>query len=175
MTQPCAQDLRETVVRAAASLRAMTADRARARPAAGKWSAQEIIGHLIDSASINHHRFVRARFRDDLEFDSYDQVEWVLAQDYQNAAWTELLDLWEAFNLHLSHVIDRTPDTVLDLPREKHNLDVIAWETVPRDESATLRYLMRDYVAHLEHHLRQIDINLAPEPGRQRRENAIQP
>lgn len=28
----------------------------------GKWSAKQIIGHLIDSASNNHQRFVRAQF-----------------------------------------------------------------------------------------------------------------
>jgi hypothetical protein len=29
------------------------------RPHAGGWSAREILGHLIDSASRNHERFVR--------------------------------------------------------------------------------------------------------------------
>ena len=31
-------------------------------PAPGKWSPKQIIGHLIDSASNNHQRFVRVQF-----------------------------------------------------------------------------------------------------------------
>jgi len=46
---------------------------AASRPAPGKWSQKEIIGHLIDSASNNHGRFVRAQLQDDLIFAGYDQ------------------------------------------------------------------------------------------------------
>jgi hypothetical protein len=38
----------------------------------------------------------------------------------------------------------------------RHNLHEMAWQPVPRDEPATLDYFMRDYVGHLEHHVRQI-------------------
>ena len=43
------------------------------RPRPDKWSPREIVGHLIDSASNNHQRFVRAQFQDDLTFTGYDQ------------------------------------------------------------------------------------------------------
>ena len=33
-----------------------------------KWSLKEIIGHLIDSASNNHQRFVRLQFGDLVNF-----------------------------------------------------------------------------------------------------------
>ena len=55
-------------------LLAMDEERATIRPGAGKWSPKEIIGHLIDSASNNHQRFVRAQFTDDLVFSGYQQV-----------------------------------------------------------------------------------------------------
>ena len=51
---------------AAARLRGVTEADAAKRPAPGKWSAKEVIGHLIDSAAHNHQRFVRARWQDDL-------------------------------------------------------------------------------------------------------------
>ena len=43
------------------------------RPSPGRWTKKEVIGHLIDSASNNHQRFVRARFQDDLVFPGYEQ------------------------------------------------------------------------------------------------------
>jgi hypothetical protein len=40
-------------------------------------------------------------------------------------------------------------------PRARHNLDELAWQTIPAAQPATLDYFMRDYVGHLKHHLRQ--------------------
>ena len=63
-----------------------------------KWSKKEIIGHLIDSASVNHERFIRAQFKDDLVFPGYNQDKWVEVQNYQNANWGSLIELWKNFN-----------------------------------------------------------------------------
>jgi hypothetical protein len=49
-------DFRQTVDRAADRLPAFSNDEAAIRPAPGKWSRKEIVGHLIDSASNNHGR-----------------------------------------------------------------------------------------------------------------------
>ena len=163
-----AQDLRETVLNAADKLRAFSAERAAQPRAPRKWSPKQIIGHLVDSASNNHQRFVRARFRTDLRFDGYDQDAWVDAQAYDSAEWSELLDLWTSFNLHIARVMETTPSAALQALRSNHNLDMLAWETVPADEPVSLEYFMRDYVAHLKHHLRQIDTDLAEPPSRQR-------
>jgi hypothetical protein len=59
-------------------------EQAAKRPAADKWSPKEIIGHLIDSASNNHGRFVRAQLQDELIFSGYEQSEWVAIQQYQH-------------------------------------------------------------------------------------------
>jgi hypothetical protein len=126
------------------------------RPAPGKWSPREIIGHLIDSASNNHQRFVRAQFQQDLVFPGYAQDAWVSAQKYQDAPWGELLALWRSFNLHIARVMEAVPAGDRLRPRAMHNLDEIAWKSVPRDKPATLDYFMEDYVAHLQHHLGQI-------------------
>lgn len=160
--------LRDAVRRAAPALRTISPAAAARRPGPGKWSPVEILGHLVDSASNNHQRFVRARFRADLRFDGYDQDAWVDVQRWAEAPWLEVLDLWRAFNLHLARLIEGTPDDVLDTPRADHNLDAIGWETVPAHEPATLAYFMRDYVGHLQHHLRQIDAGLAEPPRPQR-------
>ncbi len=149
-------DFRETVERGAAAMLEISEAEAARRPAPGKWSPKEIVGHLIDSASNNHQRFVRAQFQDDLVFAGYAQDAWVAAQRYQQAPWPALVELWRAYNLHLAHVIEAVPEAVRLRPHRRHNFHQIAWQTVPEDTPATLDYFMRDYAAHLKHHLRQI-------------------
>ena len=148
--------LRGAIEKSTPSLKEMSDEMTRRRPAPGKWSPREIIGHLIDSASNNHQRFVRAQFQEDLVFPGYAQDAWVSAQKYQDAPWDELLTLWRSFNLHIAHVMETASPEVRLRPRARHNLDELAWRPVPRHEPATLDYFMADYVAHLQHHLRQI-------------------
>lgn len=156
-TEPAyATDLRDTVTRAAADLRTISEDLAGVRPAPGRWSIKEIIGHLIDSASHNHQRFVRARWQDDLVFQGYQQDDWVAAEDYQSASWDDLVTLWHTYNHHVARVMTTVPADVARREHRRHNLDQIAWQAVPADQPATLEYFMRDYVAHLKHHLRQV-------------------
>jgi RimJ/RimL family protein N-acetyltransferase len=126
------------------------------RPAPGKWSPKEVIGHLIDSASVNHERVVRARDLDDLVFSPYDQDAWVASQRPGDASWQDLLDLWLGFNRHLARVFEATPEEERCRPRTHHNFGVIAFRALSPDVTSTLDYLMKDYVVHLEHHVTQI-------------------
>lgn len=121
-----------------------------------RWSAKQILGHLIDSATNNHARFVTAQIKDDLVFPGYDQNNWVEIQHYQQASWSRLVDLWRAYNLHLLHVMASTPADKLSRRCVAHSFQQIAFETIKESEPATLEYLMKDYVVHLKHHLDQI-------------------
>jgi hypothetical protein len=133
------------------------------RPPNGGWSPREIIGHLVDSASNNHQRFVRGQFQETLVFPGYSQDEWVRAGQYQDAPWENLVELWRTFNLQIGRVMAGVPDAIRLRERLAHNFDEIGFETIPQGQPATLDHLMRDYVAHLEHHLRQIFPNEAKE------------
>lgn len=154
--QDYALQLLRAVDAATPLLLAMDDERNARRPAAGKWSPREILGHLVDSASNNHQRFLRARWQDDLVFQGYAQDAWVSAQQYQDAPWPELVVLWGHFNRHLARVMSAVPVAVRTKAHLRHNLHQVAWQPIPPGESATLDYFMRDYVRHLEHHLRQI-------------------
>lgn len=149
-----AQRLRTALTAAEPDLRRITDTDSAIRPMPGKWSPREIIGHLIDSASNNHQRFVRAAGMADLVFTGYDQDGWVELQRYQDVPWNDLLDLWVAFNRHIARVMDAVPEAVRSRVHTHHNLEQVAFrveEAVP-----TLEWFMLDYVAHLEHHLRQV-------------------
>ncbi len=120
------------------------------------WSAKQIIGHLIDSATNNHARFVLGQIKDDLVFPGYDQNRWVEINHYQQASWQRLVDLWRAYNLHLLHVMSCAAPDKMNNRCAQHSLQTIAFETVSKNEPVTLEYLMKDYVVHLKHHLSQI-------------------
>jgi hypothetical protein len=111
----------------------------------GGWSCKQVLGHLIDSASNNHQRFVRAALQDSLDYPRYDQEGCVRLQAPQEVEWFLLVSLWASYNRYLAHVIDRIPAAKL--------------ETLCRigsGEPVTLGFLATDYVTHLLHHLRQI-------------------
>lgn len=168
MSAPAADELRSLVPLAAGTLRDWTEQRASTPRRPGAWTPKQIVGHLIDSASNNHDRLVRAQLQQHLRFPGYEQDEWVAVQRHVDAPWVALIDLWEAFNLHLARLMDHVPDRVRLRQTTDHNLDLIAWEVVPAGEPVSIDYLMRDYVAHLRHHLRQLDPELCAAPTLQR-------
>ena len=151
-----ARRLAEVVDRAAPALLRLDDGVTSSRPAPGKWSPREIIGHLIDSASNNHQRFVRFRDRDDLVVEGYGQDAWVATQRYQDAPWWELVLLWLTYNRQLARVMAATPARDRGRVRTVHNLHLRAYRPVPADRPVTLGYFMNDYVEHLVHHLEQI-------------------
>ena len=153
---PYARRLLDVIAAAEPLLASIPDDAAAQSPAPGKWSPKEIIGHLVDSASNNHQRFVRAAWQDDLVFPTYAQEEWVELQAYRDADWRDLLTLWASFNRHIAHVMMSIPADARARRHTRHNLDRVAWRAVSATQPVTLDYFMEDYVGHLEHHLRQV-------------------
>jgi hypothetical protein len=149
-------DFKQTIDSASAKLAKMDESQAAQPRAEDHWSAKQIIGHLIDSAANNHSRFVLAQLKDDLLFPGYQQDGWVQVNHYQEAPWSQLLELWRSYNLHLHHVMAHASKEKMRTACTLHTLEEIAFKTVPKSEPVTLEYLMKDYVVHLKHHLGQI-------------------
>jgi hypothetical protein len=117
---------------------------------AGGWSRKQVLGHLIDSASNNHQRFVRAALQGSLDFPAYEQAGCVRVQAVEEAPWTTLIALWTSYNRYLVHVIAHLPTDKLEAPCR-----------IGSGEPVTLRFLVEDYLRHLLHHLGQIGVALA--------------
>lgn len=113
--------------------------------APGKWTRAEVLGHLIDSAAHNHQRFARALHSETLVADGYDGDAQVRVQRYATAPIPLLLQAWTSYNLLIGFVLAQ-------IPPEKESTPC----TISAFAPMTLRELALDYVAHLEHHLRQI-------------------
>lgn len=140
-----ALDLRRLVRETAPALQAIGEAGSLATRGPGTWSKRQVLGHVIDSALNNVHRFVRAQEGSELGFPDYDQPGWVEASGYHDRAWATLVDLWSELNGHLAEVIERIPPQSL--------------ETVCRigaSRPLTLEFIVRDYLRHLRHHIEQI-------------------
>lgn len=144
---PVATELAQLVDNVAVRLRALEEPVVSKPRAAGKWSQKEILGHLIDSATNNLHRFVRAQEVDAFVFPGYAQDHWVSVQRYRESRWLELIDLWRLLNRHIAQVITGIPEAKLAMTC-----------SIGSYKPCTLEYLIDDYLAHMKHHLRQIGV-----------------
>ncbi|OLD21743.1 MAG: hypothetical protein AUG08_14555 [Acidobacteria bacterium 13_1_20CM_2_55_15] len=142
--QSVAKDL-ESLLKIADRLRGIQDAEASIRPAPGKWSKKEILGHLIDSAANNHQRFVRLQLTPVLNLPGYDGDEWVRVQRYQDRPWSEIVALWQMYNVQLAAVIRHVD------PKTLPNV----WHT-PDGKDLDLEFIIRDYVVHMRHHLDQV-------------------
>jgi hypothetical protein len=137
--------LRQLLLQGRRDLRRIDESNASMSAGTEEWNAKQILGHLIDSASNNHQRFVRALTQPQLEWPNYEQEPWVEAQRYRGADWETLVKLWTAYNRHLLWV-------VLHIPEEKIGTICRIGDNPPM----TLGELIGSYADHLEHHLNQI-------------------
>jgi DinB superfamily len=108
-----------------------------------KWSKKEIIGHLIDSATNNHQRFVRVQFEDKPSI-AYDQNKWNSYNFYQQIDRQQIINFWLVYNKQLLELIRRIPNENLER------------KCLVGEKVLSLDFIINDYVAHLEHHLRQV-------------------
>jgi hypothetical protein len=111
----------------------------------GGWTRKQIVGHMMDSASNNRQRFVRAAIEGRYAGPKYAQESWVTAHGYARQPWERLLRWWEVQNEVLAAVVDEIEDARLG-----------AVCVVGEDAPVTLRYLIEDYIGHQKHHLAQI-------------------
>lgn len=116
------------------------------KPAPNKWSKQEILGHLVDSAINNLKRFTDTQCQPQpYTIIRYMQDELVRINNYQQLPTEHIVALWVALNKQVIEVTQIIP------------ADKLAYIIISsNNETKTLEWLIIDYVDHLEHHLKQV-------------------
>jgi len=117
-------------------------------PVPGKWSKKQILGHLIDSAINNLKRFTDIQVSDQpYVVQPYRQNELNEINNYQHLPLQHLLQLWRALNQQIIFIVKNTPAEKLHYAvKPQYN----------SGEIKTLAWLICDYVAHMEHHWKQL-------------------
>lgn len=128
-----------------AFMRFTPAETAAPRPG-DKWSKQQLLGHLCDSAINNLSRFIKVQYEPQpLSLAAYNQNEWMAAQRYSTANREEIVNLWLSLNQSILRVISSLTST-----------DLALVFLLDSGESVTLQWLIEDYLVHMKHHLGQM-------------------
>lgn len=141
--QPIVQNLEKIIANYTRRLEAMPAELYVEKAQPDKWSRQEILGHLADSAQNNIRRFIVAQYEVGPTIP-YSQDAWVACADYQHYPLTDLLALWKLLNRHIV-IILRTMSAAAAQR-------ICIMGGLPQ----TLEWVAADYCNHLLHHLHQI-------------------
>lgn len=112
----------------------------------GKWSKKEILGHLTDSAIHNLVRFTEINYVEKpYQHRPYNQIDLVNLNQYQTMDIDELTQLWFVINKQIIRIMKSVDKEALDYKIALSDGSII-----------DLKFLMTDYVTHLEHHINQI-------------------
>jgi hypothetical protein len=118
----------------------------RAKPNPAKWSQQEVVGHLIDSAQNNLRRFVVGQY-DNQPNIIYQQDFWVNAANYNRQRRENVIQLWRLINLQICAVLR-------SMPKENYSRICNTGKDTP--ELHAIVWLASDYVKHMKHHINQV-------------------
>lgn len=143
MLENLAESLEQALAFEYVNLRVFTDEQANIRQSGpDSWSRKEELGHLIDSCVNNHIRFTVASLAHEFTGPTYDQDGWVRAHGYHEMPWQSLLDTWRQHNELLARLVKRIPGERLAAPCR-----------VGPHSPVTLRFLIEDYILHMQHHL----------------------
>ena len=107
-----------------------------------KWTLKEMVGHLIDSASNNHQRFIRLQIEKEIKFPEYDHEQWKDLSKIYEFEFIELINLWKSYNHFLLHLIKNID------AKDYNNKWII------EDKEITLKFIIEDYFGqHMDWHI----------------------
>ena len=145
--QSAAGELSDTVRQFVPRFSAISDFDLQAKPNPAKWSRQEVVGHLIDSAQNNLRRFITVQYELSPPHVVYDQDLWVMSNHYNAMPKSDVIHLWRLLNERISAVLMQMPEyhgeKLCNTSRTNVNLVTVKW-------------MAHDYVDHLKHHINQV-------------------
>jgi hypothetical protein len=111
---------------------------------------KQILGHMVDSATNNTHRFIHMHYqKSPVNYHDYANLgnndRWIAIQNYQEEDWDELVRLWAAVNRHMVHLIGQVDESLLNQ----------YWISALK-ERVSLKEMINDYPRHFKLHLNEI-------------------
>jgi DinB superfamily len=117
----------------------------RTRPFEGKWTPNEILGHLVDHERATSVRLLVALFEDDPVVGPYQQEAWVAGQRHNERSPRDHLDRFE-----------RLRADNLDLLRAATPAQYGRQVRLARGGTVTVEQMRANYARHDLHHLEQL-------------------
>jgi hypothetical protein len=133
--------LRQLLDRVPPALRSISDEKASAGSSTDSWSAKQELGHLLDSAIVNHYRWVRVLSEDNPTLPGYNGPYWVSVHTYQQRNWTDLIDTWQRLNQHMLMLAE--------------GISASGWQrpAIFDGKLSTLEFMLNDYIHHAADHL----------------------
>jgi len=144
MSYQLSAHLLETISRELPHLQALPEPLAEIHPNGPEaWSPKQELGHLIDSATNNHIRFVRAALEGAYRGPGYAQNDWVHIHAYQEMPWEDIVSTWHTYNKFLASLI-------ANIPANKLAAECFIGSAQAPE---TLAFVIDDYILHMQHHI----------------------
>ncbi len=135
------QKLSDQLGEALSLLRPLDENQQQFRYAPGKWSVQEMLGHIIDTERIFSCRALRVARADQTPLPSFDQDPYVAAAEFERCDWIELLEEFEHVRRATILLLKHLPDAAWSRSGTASNAPI------------TVRALAYILIGHVEHHL----------------------
>jgi len=110
------------------------------------WTIKQILGHMIDSCSMNHQRIGRRKQNAEVSLPGYDQDSFVLNMRYTEMEFAEMLLLWESHNNILLKVFSLLTESDLDN----------STFTLKDGTGKPYRWWIDSYFEHMQKHEKQV-------------------
>src|SRR5260370_3503945 len=111
------------------------------RYAPGKWSVQEMLGHIIDAERIFAYRALRIARADQTPLASFEENDYVVAAQAERFDWSELLAEFEHVRKSSVLLLQRLPESAWVRTGTANNAPISV---------RALAYIM---IGHVAHHL----------------------
>ena len=127
----------------ARAIAGLTREELLAHPIPGTWSVQEVVLHLMDSDLVGSDRMKRVIAEPGSTLLAYDETRWAASLGYDQADVKTACEVFRLNRQMTAAILRRLPDEAFQRTGTHTERGI-----------ETLEMLVKDYIAHLNHHLK---------------------